>query len=189
MSKTTLLLLVGVFFMLMFSPHPDGKGSLITVVLPDVFGQLPVLNVTTTIDAPCVTEDVATDVDEDGIDDILNKPICSCFESGTCDVFSSPLDAMLEPFFNAFSFAGEFEFAGTQQESGQFFLIAIWGLIIGIIWLRTSSTMITGVVGIGIASLFTFNDRTILVGVTLLGLAIGIVIYQLYKQRLEFPSN
>ena len=45
------------------------------------------------------------------------------------------------------------------------------------------------VVGIGVATLFTFNEKTILVGIVLLGAAIGIVVYQLYKQRLDFPTN
>jgi len=158
-SKMTFLILAGVLFALLLLPHAD-QGSLIPVIFPQAFGQIPVLNITTSIDAP---------------------PDPACFELGTCDVFASPLDAMLEPFFTAFSFAGE--------ESGQFFLIVIWGLIVGIIWLRTSSTMITGVVGIGIATVFTFNERTILVGMTLLGAAIGIIVYQLYKQRLDFPTN
>lgn len=131
-----------------------------TFVAPIAFGQIPVLNITAGVDAP---------------------PDPKCFELGTCDVFASPLDAMLEPFFAAFSFGGD--------DTGQFFLIVIWGLIIGVIWLRTSSTMMTGVIGIGIATLFTFSEKTLFVGITLLILAIGIVIYQLYKQRLDFPSN
>ncbi len=133
---------------------------IMTFVAPIAFGQIPVLNITAGVDAP---------------------PDPKCFELGTCDVFASPLDAMLEPFFAAFSFGGD--------DTGQFFLIVIWGLIIGVIWLRTSSTMMTGVIGIGIATLFTFSEKTLFVGITLLILAIGIVIYQLYKQRLDFPSN
>jgi hypothetical protein len=160
MSKTTILLLLGVFAIFMLAPNPDGKGNLVSIIFPTAFGQLPVLNITTGIDAP---------------------PDPKCFELGTCDVFASPLDAMLEPFFAAFSFGGD--------DTGQFFLIVIWGLIIGVIWLRTSSTMMTGVIGIGIATLFTFSEKTLFVGITLLILAIGIVIYQLYKQRLDFPSN
>ena len=158
-SKTTILILFGVFALFMLVPNADGKG-LLSYILPDVSAQIPVLNITAGIDAP---------------------PNPKCFELGTCDVFASPLDAMLEPFFAAFSFGGD--------DTGQFFLIVIWGLIIGVIWLRTSSTMMTGVIGIGIATLFTFSEKTIFVGITLLILAIGIVIYQLYKQRLDFPSN
>lgn len=160
MSKTTILILLGAFAIFMLFPTADGNGSLLSYLIPDVSAQIPVLNVTAGIDAP---------------------PNPKCFELGTCDVFASPLDAMLEPFFAAFSFGGD--------DTGQFFLIVIWGLIIGVIWLRTSSTMMTGVIGIGIATLFTFSEKTVFVGITLLILAIGIVIYQLYKQRLDFPSN
>lgn len=169
MSKTTILLLVGVFALFMLSPNPDGKSSLLVSVFPDAFGQLPVLNVTTGIDAP---------------------PNPTCYELGTCDVFASPLDAMLEPFFCSFSFGEEVQTGEScSTGSGQIFLVVIWGLIIGVIWLRTSSTMMTGVVGIGIATIFTFSEKTIFIGITLLILAVGIVIYQLYKQRLDFPSN
>jgi hypothetical protein len=101
-------------------------------------------------------------------------PNPACYELGTCDLFANPLDAMLEPFFGAM---------------GQFFLVIMWGLIIGIIWLRTSNTMLTGVVGIGISSIFVFSEETQLVGVLLLGAAIGMVVYQLYTQRINFPSN
>lgn len=101
-------------------------------------------------------------------------PNPACFEIGTCDLFGNPLEAMLEPFFASF---------------GNFFLIIIWGLIIGIIWLRTSNTMLTGVVGIGVSSLFVFSEETQLLGVVLLGAAIGMVVYQLYTQRLNFPTN
>jgi len=159
-GKSTIFLLSILALAMLFLPATHNEGSIITLIFPDAFGQIPVLNITQQVDAP---------------------PDPKCFELGTCDVFASPLDAMLEPFFAAFSFAGD--------ESGQFFLIIIWGLIIGIIWLRTSSTMITGVIGIGVATLFTFNEKTILVGIVLLGAAIGIVVYQLYKQRLDFPTN
>lgn len=159
-GKSTILLLSILALAMLFLPATHNEDSIITLIFPDAFAQIPVLNITQSVDAP---------------------PDPKCFELGTCDVFASPLDAMLEPFFAAFSFAGD--------ESGQFFLIIIWGLIIGIIWLRTSSTMITGVIGIGVATLFTFNEKTILVGIVLLGAAIGIVVYQLYKQRLDFPTN
>lgn len=101
-------------------------------------------------------------------------PDPKCYELGTCDLFANPLEAMLEPFYGSM---------------GQFFLIIIWGLIIGVIWLRTSNTMLTGVVGIGISSIFVFSEETQLVGVLLLGAAIGMVVYQLYTQRLNFPTN
>jgi len=167
-AKSTILLFLILGISLLFIPQPH-VGSPINWFLPEVFGQIPVLNITAGVDAP---------------------PEPKCFELGTCEIFASPLDAMLEPFFCAFTF-GEVETGETCSASptGQFFLVVMWGIIIGIIWLRTSSTMITGVVGIGVATLFTFNEKTILVGIVLLGAAIGIVVYQLYKQRLDFPTN
>jgi len=166
-AKTTIVLFLILGIAFLFLPQPHTGSPMISWFFPEAFGQIPVLNITAGVDAP---------------------PDPKCFELGTCDIFANPLDAMLEPFFCAFSFeqeSGESCATGT----GQFFLIIMWGIIIGVIWLRTSSTMITGVVGIGIATLFTFNEKTILVGIVLLGAAIGIVVYQLYKQRLDFPTN
>ena len=154
MSKSTILLFGILAVALLILPLPHQDSLVINIIFPEAFGQIPVLNLTSSLDAP---------------------PDPACFELGTCDLFASPLDAMLEPFFASFG--------------GQFFLVIVWGLIIGVIWLRTSSTMITGVVGLGIASIFIFNEKTILVGIVLLGAAIGIVVYQLYKQRLDFPTN
>ena len=165
MSKSTFLLFGILAIALLMLPLPH-QGSIINVIFPEAFGQIPVLNVTSQLDAPCAGSPSEV---------LPNKPLCSCFELGTCKLFESPLDAMLEPFFASFG--------------GQFFLVIVWGMIIGVIWLRTSSTMITGVVGLGIASIFIFNEKTILVGIVLLGAAIGIVVYQLYKQRLDFPTN
>jgi len=166
MSKSTVLLFGVLAIAMLFMPMPH-QGNVISVIFPQAFGQIPVLNITANVDAP---------------------PNPACFELGTCDLFASPLDVMLEPFFCSFGsvdpVTGE-----CSTGTGQFFLVIVWGLIIGIIWLRTSSTMITGVVGLGIASIFVFNEKTILVGIVLLGAAIGIVIYQLYKQRLDFPTN
>jgi hypothetical protein len=110
--------------------------------------------------------------DQDFVSEAPPNP--ACYEIGTCDLFANPLDAMLEPFFGVM---------------GQFFLVIMWGLIIGIIWLRTSNTMLTGVVGMGVSSLFVFSEETQLVGVILLGAAIGMVVYQLYTQRINFPTN
>lgn len=101
-------------------------------------------------------------------------PNPDCFELGTCDLFRAPLDVMIEPFVNIF---------------GEFFFVIVWGIIIGVIWLRTNNTMLTGVVGVGVASLLAFNERTIVVGVILLGAAVLIIVFQLYTQRLHFPTN
>lgn len=103
-----------------------------------------------------------------------SPPNTKCYELGTCDLFGNPLEAMLEPFYGAM---------------GQFFLVIMWGLIIAIIWLRTSNTMLTGVVGIGIASIFVFSEETQLLGALLVGAAVGMVVYQLYIQRINFPTN
>src|SRR5690242_12080843 len=64
----------------------------------------------------------------------------SCFEIGTCDIFADPLNTMLIPWVDLM---------------GPVFYIIVWGLIIGIIWLRTHSTILVGVFGLLIAGFLT----------------------------------
>ena len=85
-GKSTILLLSILALAMLFLPATHNEDSIITLIFPDAFAQIPVLNITQAVDAP---------------------PDPKCFELGTCDVFASPLDAMLEPFFCAFSFEQE----------------------------------------------------------------------------------
>jgi len=104
----------------------------------------------------------------------------SCTELGTCDLFSHPLDAMMQPWIDDF---------------GPFTYPMIWGIILGIIWLRTHNTLLVGSVGIviagflTIASLNSINPNIWLVGASLLGLSIGVVLYQLLFSRTLYPTS
>ena len=107
-----------------------------------------------------------------------------CYELGTCDLFAAPFDAMLEPFDTVFQ---------------DFTLVVVWAIIIGILWLRVSNTMMVGVVGLGLAALFTrpdaqgnltgFSEEAQAVGWGLLILAIVVAIYQILIVRVSFPTN
>lgn len=102
----------------------------------------------------------------------------SCYEKGDCPFFQEPFDTMIIPFSVTF---------------GDFTFVVIWGLIIGIIWLRTSHTMLTAVVGISLAVLFTegggFSDDAKTIGYSLVAFATAILLYQLLVVRLSFPTN
>lgn len=104
----------------------------------------------------------------------------ACWELGTCDLFSHPLDAMLQPWVDNF---------------GPLTYVLIWGIILGIIWLRTHHTMLVGSVGVLIAGFFTIdnlnalNPQILLVGFALLGLSVSVLLYQLVFVRLFYPSN
>jgi hypothetical protein len=104
----------------------------------------------------------------------------SCVELGTCDIWNNPLEAMLTPWTDIF---------------GVFTYPMIWGIILGIIWLRTHNTMLVASVGTVIAGFLTIaglnavNPQIILVGATLVGLSIGVILYQLITSRLQYSSS
>lgn len=108
---------------------------------------------------------------------VLVNGVCrQCYELGTCDFFEEPLDTMLEPFLAVF---------------GAFFYIIIWGLLIGILWLRVSNTMLVAIVGLVLAVLIQtqFTTETQTVGYVLLALAITVALYQIFVIRTSFPTN
>ena len=99
-----------------------------------------------------------------------------CYEIGTCNFFQHPLDVMLLPFTAVF---------------GGFFYIIIWGLLMGILWLRVSNTMVVAIIGLALAVVFQpqFQDDAKLIGYVLLGLAITVALYQIFTIRTHFPTN
>ncbi len=99
-----------------------------------------------------------------------------CYEIGSCDFFQQPFDAMIAPF---------------ETVLGGFTYVVLWGIIMGILWLRVSNTMVVGIVGVALAAMFTqgFDDETKIIGYALLALALGIAIYQLVIVRVHYPSS
>lgn len=99
-----------------------------------------------------------------------------CYELGTCDFFAHPLDTMLEPFLAVF---------------GAYFYIIIWGLLIGILWLRVSNTMLVGIVGLVLAGIMQaqFTAQTWTIGLMLLAIATTVLLYQIFTVRTHFPTN
>jgi hypothetical protein len=106
---------------------------------------------------------------------------CSCFEIGTCEFTSDPLTVMLIPFDSIF---------------GGLSIVVFWSILIGIIWLRTESPQLTGIVGIsmvsaymayienaGITAVPEFETARI-VGAMLIVVSFGISVYQLLINRI-----
>jgi len=109
--------------------------------------------------------------------DVLVNGVCrTCYELGTCDFFLHPLDTMLEPFLHIF---------------GAYFYIIIWGLLIGILWLRVSNTMLVAIVGVLLAVVIQtqFTTETQTIGYGLMALAIAVALYQIFTIRTHFPTN
>lgn len=106
-----------------------------------------------------------------------NNP--ACFEVANCiyqKFAQAPFDAMLDPI--AFVF-------------GTFTYPVLYGIFLGIIWIKTKDTMMVGIVGLLMASLaiskgiFTgWNTQILGMGVLLFSIALGITLYQLYTNRI-----
>lgn len=114
----------------------------------------------------------------------LGKGNETCWETGTCKLFTDPVNTMLKPLVDVFTI-----------NNINFFYVIIWAVILGIIWIRTHHIMLTGVVGTLIAAMYTadgFNavdPRILLIGYLLLAVSIGIVVFQLIVVRLNYPQN
>ncbi len=99
-----------------------------------------------------------------------------CYETGNCDFFDAPLEAMTEPFETVF---------------GDFAFLILWGIIIFILWLRVQNTMVVSLIGVALAVLFLpgFSDEALTVGYALVAIAMALAIYQLLTVRTHFPTN
>tara|TARA_R110002167_G_C12344463_1_gene621531 strand:+ start:115 stop:558 length:444 start_codon:yes stop_codon:yes gene_type:complete len=106
---------------------------------------------------------------------------CFCWEQGNCKFTSDPLGTMLLPYDAVFS--------GLA-------MVIFWAMIIGLLWLRTESPQLVGMVGIAMSASYmayiesTGGDFTPefetarVIGVTLLVISIGIAFYQMIIGRI-----
>ena len=108
---------------------------------------------------------------------------CFCWEQGNCSFTSDPLGTMLLPY--------DAVFAGLA-------MVIFWAMIIGLLWLRTESPQLVGMVGIAMsASYMAYLETTTgniigspefetarIIGVTLLVISIGIAFYQMIIGRI-----
>ena len=106
----------------------------------------------------------------------------SCYENYEkageymCNIFNEPFKAVLEPFDAIFGGAGELGFT----------IAIIWGIIIGILWLSTGNIMLCSIVGVVIASSVTgIYPQAQGVGFLLIGLSLGIIIFQLVRHKIQ----
>ncbi|MBM3910326.1 MAG: hypothetical protein FJ356_01600 [Thaumarchaeota archaeon] len=106
---------------------------------------------------------------------------CVCWELGKCEFTSDPFGVMLIPF--------DYMFGGLA-------IVIFWALIVGILWLRTESPQLVGLVGIAMTSSYLAYLQSVnqsasaewetarVVGVTLFVISFGIAIYQIITRRL-----
>lgn len=106
---------------------------------------------------------------------------CTCWELGNCQFTEDPLTVMLFPFDNIF---------------GGLSIVIFWAIVISILWLRTESPQLVGIVGIAMTSAYMAYLETNQIvatsefetargiGATLLVVSIGIAIYHLLISRI-----
>lgn len=97
-----------------------------------------------------------------------------CFEtfsSNLCGFFDNPFQAALAPF---------------QATLGDLTLVAIWGILLGILWIRTENLMLVGIIGILVSSSLTaIYEPARGIGLLLMGVAIGITLFQLVRHKIS----
>jgi|TARA_B100001059_G_scaffold195051_1_gene199424 hypothetical protein len=108
---------------------------------------------------------------------------CFCWEQGNCSFTSDPLGTMLLPYDSVF---------------GGLAMVIFWALIVGLLWLRTESPQLVGMIGIAMsASYMGYLETTTgavtgspefetarIIGVTLLVVSMGIAFYQMIIGRI-----
>ena len=114
---------------------------------------------------------------ENGAPDLL------CWETGTCGQFASdPLSVMLTPFDSVF--------AG-------FSIVVFWGLLCGILWLRSHNPMLVGLIGTAMVGAYLASDAVIqqgttpgfeqarMIGVILILISLSFAVYHMVAHRLH----
>lgn len=105
-----------------------------------------------------------------------------CWELGECSFAEDPLSTMLMPFDSVF--------AG-------FSLVVFWGLLCGILWLRSHNPMMVSFVGISMTAAYMAAGEALspqfeqarVIGGTIILLNIGLALYQVFAHKLHTPPG
>lgn len=92
----------------------------------------------------------------------------TCLEWGNCTINGQLFNVIMMPY---------------TWSLGDFAPVAIWGLLIGIIWKRSHSMMLTGIIGIAVNAAFVFYQPARILGWLLLAIAAGLTLFQLVTLR------
>ena len=108
---------------------------------------------------------------------------CADWELGETNFTSNPLGTMLQPFDHIFK--------GMS-------IVVFWGLLIGILWLRTENPMLCTIIGVVMISSYSFAvDPTLQspefetarhVGIVLIAASVGISVFQLWGRLHAAPQ-
>jgi len=79
--------------------------------------------------------------------------------------------------------------APLESQVPGYSLVFLWGGILAILWFKTENIMLIGLVGIFIAATITGLSQTAIgIGLLLLGVSVGILLFQLIRQRVSIFS-
>lgn len=97
-----------------------------------------------------------------------------CFEKmdgNLCGFYDSPFSAVLEPF---------------NSTLGDLTMVVMYGLLLGVLWIRTQNLMLVSVVGILVSSSLTaVYEPARGIGMLLVGVSIGITLFQLIRHKIQ----
>jgi|TARA_B110000438_G_C15559304_1_gene540415 hypothetical protein len=99
-----------------------------------------------------------------------------CFEkfnstAPLCGFFDNPFQAVLSP---------------ITATLGDLTLVALWGILLGVLWIRTQNLMLVGMVGILVSSSLTVvYEPARGIGLLLMGVAIGVTLFQLIRHKIS----
>lgn len=70
-----------------------------------------------------------------------------------------------------------------------FSLVILWGGLLGIVWLKTENIMLLGIIGVIVSATITgLSTNAQGIGMLLLGISIGVLLFQLIRQRVALFS-
>lgn len=101
----------------------------------------------------------------------------NCIETVTCQI-TNFFDFLIQPF---------------TLLMGDWFYVVVWGLIGGIIYNRSGNVMLVGILGIIIGTslignnIITSSSNSIPILIIMTGAGAGLVLYQLWRNRLNNP--
>ena len=110
----------------------------------------------------------------------------TCIEQGNCGFASDPLGTMLMPF--------DMVFGGLS-------IVIFWGVIVGILWIRTENPALVSIIGIAMSAAYMATlfqqgsappqewDSARTIGGVLVCVSIGIGVYQIINSRVHAPPQ
>jgi len=104
----------------------------------------------------------------------------TCYLDASCNFGEKPIESILTPISHAFT-------TSINGVTLDFSILAIWGLILGILYMRTHNPMLVGVVGVFLVVILQSQlpSEGVVIGYILVGVSIGIALYNLVIKKIK----